>query len=220
MLSFAEEIYLLALNETTGKIEMPNKNIVLNNALVGAVLGELSFLSKIDSDAEFIYILNTEPTGRPIIDLVLEQLAALDGVKIPSANCIGSIFFSAAPLEEMVRTQLIEKGILKEEKGRILWVFPTRRYPIIDNREIKDVETRLREILLSDDIPDPRDTVLIGLAELCGLIEQILSPKEYQRCGERIALLSRMDLVTQKVRATIVEICNQFASPATWDAMM
>lgn len=220
MLSFAEEIYLLALNETSGKIEIPNKNIVLNNALVGAVLGELSFLNKIDSDAEFIYILNTDPVGRPVIDLVLEQLASLDGDKIPTANCIGSIFFSAAPLEDMVRNQLVEKGILKEEKDRILWVFPTRRYPIIDNREIKDVETRLREILLTDEIPDPRDTVLIGLAELCGLIEQILSPKEYQRCGDRIALLSRMDLVTQKVRATIVEICNQFASPATWDAMM
>jgi hypothetical protein len=220
MLSFAEEIYLLALDEESGRIEMPNKNIVLNNALVGAVLGELSFLGKIDSDNEFVYILNTERTGKPILDIVLEQLAELKDTKIPTDNCIGSIFFSAAPLEEMVRRELLEKGILKEEKGRILWVIPTRRYPIINNQEIKDVESRLRELILSDEIPDPRDTVLVSLADVCGLLEQILSPKEFKRSRERINTLARMDLVGQKVRTTIAEVCNQFNSPAAWDAMM
>jgi len=220
MLSFAEEIYLLSLNEETGRIELPSKNIVLNNALIGAVLGELSLLNKIDSDAEFIYILNTDPVNRPLLDLVLKQLSELKDTKIPIDNCIGNIFFSAAPLEDMVRNQLLTKNILKEEKGKILWVIPTRRYPVIDDCEIKDVERRLRELITSDDIPDPRDTILVSLAEVCGLLEQILSPKEYKRHTKRIRMLSNMDLVGQKVRETIAEICNQFTSPATWDSLM
>ena len=220
MLSFAEEIYLLALDEETGRIEMPSKNIVLNNALVGAVLGELSFLGKIDSDSEFIYILNTDRTGKPVIDAVIDQLAELQETKVPATSCIGSIFFSTAPLEELVRAQLVHKGILKEEKGRLLWVIPTRRYPVINNLEIKDVERRLHDIILSDELPDPRDTVLLSLADVCGLIEQILSPKDYKRCQPRIAQLAKMDIVSQKVREAIADICTQFSSPSAWDAML
>ena len=55
MLSFAEEIYLLSLDDITGKLIVPSKEIILNTVLVGAVLGELSFLNKVDTDLR-IYI--------------------------------------------------------------------------------------------------------------------------------------------------------------------
>ena len=43
MLSFAEEIYLLALDDVTGKISTYSEEVSLSYALIGAVLCELSF---------------------------------------------------------------------------------------------------------------------------------------------------------------------------------
>jgi len=48
MLSFAEEICLLALDERTGKAYKSSNEILLGYSLVGAILCELSFIKKID----------------------------------------------------------------------------------------------------------------------------------------------------------------------------
>lgn len=214
MLSFAEELYLLALDDVTGKLTIPNKDIVLNSALVGAVFSELSFLNKIDNDVEYLYVLNTEPTGRPILDFVLAALAKSDKEKMSTEDCLGQLLMDAKKIEQLVLKQLLEKGILKKEEEKILWIFPTRRYPIINNQEIKDVETRLRDLILGDELPDPRETVLVSLVHACDLFQEILSPKEYRRCEERIAAIAKMDLVGQKVQQLIIHINNSLSTIA------
>jgi len=212
MLSFAEEIYLLALDEDTGKIIIPNKDIVLGSALVGAVFSELSFLNKLDTDVENLYILNTEPTGRPVLDFVLEILAKSDIDKLSIEDCLGQLLMDVCEIENLVLKQLLNKNILKKEEDRILWIFPSHRYPIIDSVEIKDVETRLCELVKGDDIPDPKETVLVSLVQACGLFGEILSPREYKRCEERIKNLAKMDLVGQKVQQLIIHINNSLST--------
>ena len=79
---------------------------------------------------------------------------------------------------------------------------------MVDNKEIKNVEERLREIILGDEIPSPRDAVLIGLVYACNLFEEILSPKEKKRSEKRIQTLARLDLVDREVIDMIKEIKN------------
>jgi hypothetical protein len=62
-----------------------------------------------------------------------------------------------------VLERLVDKGILRIEDKRILWVFAVRRYPLLDDREIREVRARLRDLIDSDAIPDPEDAVLIAL---------------------------------------------------------
>ncbi len=85
-------------------------------------------------------------------------------------------------------------------------MFRTRKYPIIDDREEEEVKTRLRRVLLSDELPDPRDIVLICLIDACGLIGLVLSPDEADRCRQRIADLGRLDLIGQAVAKAVGEI--------------
>ena len=204
MLSFAEEIYLLALDDMTGKL--PPGNFILSSVLIGAVLGELSFLRKIDSDLKYIHILNTEPTRDPILDRTLASLKEMKAAKKPISDCLGILLPNAREIEGKVLDQLVEKKIVKEIEGKILWVIPTRRYPVIDNRQIKDVETRLRELVLGDDIPHPRETVLVSLVHICGFFSQILSPREFRRKEERIKNLARMDVVGRNIEKLIIDL--------------
>ena len=80
----------------------------------------------------------------------------------------------ASKTEDLVLNRLIDKGILKRIDERIFWVFHTRRYPVVNNKEIKNVEERLRELVLGDDIPEPREAVLVSLVYACNLFDDIL----------------------------------------------
>jgi hypothetical protein len=198
MLSFAEEIYLLALDETTGKPILNSRNIEMQSALVGAILGELSFTQRIDTDMENIYVLDKKPVGNPLLDDTLAVLAKEDEPQ-SLTFWIKELLSDARAIEAHVLQELIRKNILTEVETKILWVFPTRQYPVIDGRQLLNIETRLRNLVLSDEIPDPRETVLVSLVDACGLFPEILSPRELARSGERIALLARMDSIGRAV---------------------
>lgn len=214
MLSFAEEIYLLALDDVSGKVVIPSKEVVLSSALIGAALGELSFMGKIDSDEDNLIILNTEPVNNVVLDEVLSSLRAMETESLLISEALNNLLPKASKIEDLVLKSLLEKKILQKVEERILWVIPSKRYPVIDNREIKDVESRLRELITSDEIPDPRDTVLVSLVHACGLFGEILSHKDLQRCEERIETLAKMDLVGQKVLQLIVQINNTLSTIA------
>jgi hypothetical protein len=90
---------------------------------------------------------------------------------------------------------LVKKGIIKLVEKKILWVFETRRYPVIDDADEKEVKLRIINLLLSDEIPTPRDVVLICLADTCELFPIILNAREAERLAPRIAQIRRLDLI-------------------------
>ncbi len=196
MLSFAEEIYLLALDDMTGQTVLAGGQIALNQALVVGVLGELSFMHRLDADLESLMVLDASPTGNPILDTVLTPLRAAGLGSRSLRTCLDDLYRTASAIETLTREELVRKQVIKAVAGRVFWVIPSRRYPVIDNRELIDVERRLRAIVTDPEmIPDPRDAVLVSLVTACGLFPEILSPRELRRHQERIHQLSRLDLV-------------------------
>jgi Golgi phosphoprotein 3 len=209
MLTLAEEILLLALDEETGTIvDLPNYQT--NAMLVAAVLMDLALQNRIDTDVQNLQVISREPTRNPILDKIL-TLLPVPGQTQSVRTLLDRLSEQGEDIRELALSQLIEKRILKEENRRLLWVFKTRRYPMIDNREIKEVEGRLRDLVTGDDLPDPRDVVLISLVNICGLFDQILSPREWKRSQARIAQLSKMDLIGQQLSKSIQEIQRAMA---------
>ena len=132
MLSFAEEIYLLALDDVTGKVVITSKEVVLNSVLIGAVLSELSFLGRIDNDAENLYILNTDATDSPVLDEVLDVLRKSGKTEVSLSRCLQALLPESKNVEQLVLKELIGKGILKQVNEKVFWFFPSRRYPRMD----------------------------------------------------------------------------------------
>ena len=54
-------------------------------------------------------------------------------------------------------------------------MFPSQRYPTADPAADRDVKRRIMAVLFSDDIPDPRDAAIVGLADTTGLLRSLLS---------------------------------------------
>ena len=106
----------------------------------------------------------------------------LDGFLAQMATGRAPIALKMARLRRTVKKipdtalqRLIERGVLRREENRVLWVFGTRRYPMVENHEQQEVKLRIAALLMSDEIPDARDIVIVGLAEACGLLEHIFS---------------------------------------------
>ena len=209
MLSFVEEIVLLLHDDASGDfVELPQS--VFSVVIAGAALMDLAIRNRIDTDLESLTVVDRTPLGDDILDDVLATVVAAESKAAGTGPFdISAALYDAAAHAEIYRARalgrLIQRGILREENGRHLWVFRSRRYPVIDDTEQQEVRARLRHILLSDEIPDPRDIVLICLVAACSLLRFILSPDEIDGTAARVEQLRKMDLIGQAVTKSAAE---------------
>jgi hypothetical protein len=204
MLGFVEEIVLLQLDDSQGKfIALPLS--AGDVVLAGAALMELALNNRVDSDLKQLMLVDAKPTGDDILDDVLRQLAEIGG-EFSAAAALEQISLNGEKYQEMALKRLIAKGILREEDGRFLWVFHTRRYPVVDDTEQREVRARLRQLVLTDEIPDPRDVVLICLIDASGMLGLVLSRDEIAQTKTRVEQLGRLDLIGQAVTKAVAEI--------------
>lgn len=204
MLGFVEEIVLLQLDDSQGKfVALPLS--AADVVLAGAALMELALANRVDCDLEQLILVDPKPTGDDILDDALRQLGEAGG-NFSAAAALERISVNGEKYQAMALQRLLAKGILREENGRFLWVFYTRRYPVVDDTEQREVRARLRQLVLTDEIPDPRDVVLICLIEACGLLGLVLSPAEIANTKARVEQLSRLDLIGQAVTKAVAEI--------------
>ena len=204
MLGFVEEIVLLLLDDSHGQIvDLPTS--AAHVVVAGAALMELALRNRIDSDVKRLVVVDRAPTGDDILDDALARLSELGGeLTIPAA--LHGIAKHAENYREKSLNRLVEHRILRDDNGRFLWVSPTRQYPVIDNREQQEVRARLRQILLTDEIPDPRDIVLLCLVEASHLLGLVLSPEELAQTVTRVNQLTRLDLIGQAVHRAVADI--------------
>lgn len=205
MPTIAEEFLLLSHDEHSGRMLYASQPIT-QIALVGAVLMDLALCDRIDTDLQKLMLVDETPTGEPALDHVLSKIAGEKDKDRSIRDWIDHLSSEAEPVRELSLQRLIDRGILREEEGRFLWVFPTRRYPMVDDKEQTEVKLRIAQLLMSDDIPDARDIAILNLADACGLLHEIFSSQELSRLEERIEQLTRMDLIGQAVSSTIDEL--------------
>lgn len=197
MLTVSEEFLLLTLkDEDGGFVDIPLEH--QRAGFLGAAIMELGLEGRLDSDLNRVWVVDNTPTGNAALDLVLAKLSAPD-----FDSSAEKIIIQLIELGDHVRAdalkRLCDKNILIETEGRILWFLKTRRYPVIDGKEIREVKLRLLEVLLRDGLPSPRDVCLMSLAETCGIIRQIVPVSELKVAREKIAKFSKMELIGQNV---------------------
>jgi golgi phosphoprotein 3 len=212
MLTFAEELLLLSHDEKTGHFHNMDDAMP---ALAGAVLMELAIRDRIDTDLDKLMVVDGTPTGEPVLDGILAQMVAEPGTH-STDDWVDFLKHNGQEIHDAALARLIERGILRREEAKVLWVFGTRRYPLIENHEQQEVKLRIANLLMSDEIPDARDIVIIALAQSCGLLEHIFSTDELDSSKPRIEQIVRLDLIGQAVRAAIENLRAQTISLASY----
>ena len=205
MLRFPEELMLLILDDEDGKFaRVPDRQ--LRYALAGGVLMDLALENRIDTDLKQLMLVDPTPLGDSLLDPTLADIAAAKETHDARFWVERTALRSADAIRQDALDRLVERGILQRQEDRFLWVFRSRRYPVIDDRLEREVKLRIMEILFSDQIPTPRDVVIIGLAHACNLFEQILSAREVEHIAPRIDEVRRLDLISQAMSQAITDI--------------
>ena len=203
MLRFVEEITLLLLHDDDGRFaRVPSWS--LSYALAGGVLMDLAMENRIDTDLEHLILVDATPTGDSLLDPTLAEVAA--GEKHDARYWVEQTAERSDVIQQEALTRLIALGILERQEDRFLWVFRSRRYPMIDGQAEREVKLRIMSVLFSDEIPDPRDVVIICLADACGIFKELLSKRELEQAAPRIEQVRKLDLIGQAMTQAIHDI--------------
>lgn len=196
---------LLLLDDETGKpVGLPGPAGDL--ALAGAALMELALAGRIDTDLDALVVMDRRSLGDPLLDGVLARLAGAEAPRT-SRWWIAEVAKGAGALRATVTGRLVAGGVLRRVEDRFLWVFPERRYPKAEGRaETEEVRARLRGVILHDEIPDPRDSLLIGLARATGLVPLLLSEEETRRALPRVEQIAALEELSRSLSAATRDV--------------
>ncbi len=206
MLRFAEEIMLLLLDDQGGSF-VPLSDRSVHYALAGAVLMDLALENRIDADLRQLYVVSAELTGDPTLDATLADIVAEPRTREPR-YWVERVGERAAAIRAAALGRLVERGILKRQHGKFLWVFRARRYPVVDGQARQEAKLRILDVLLGDGVPDPRDVVLICLADACGIFGELLTKDELAQALPRFEQVRKLDLIGQAVTAAVADLDN------------
>jgi hypothetical protein len=203
MLRFVEEIILLLLRDEDGRfVRVPSWS--LDYAIAGGALMDLAMENRIDTDLENLFLVDATPVGDSLLDPILAEIEA--GEKRDARFWVEHTAEHAYSMREEALSRLVERGILERQEDRFLWVFRSRRYPAVDGKAEREVKLRIMAVLFSDEIPDPRDIVIICLADACGIFKQLLSRQELNRATDRIEQVRKLDLIGRAMSQAIHDI--------------
>ena len=204
MQTFAEELILLLTDEDGGLL--PIQKDALDCALAGAVLMDLAFAWRIDTDQRALVVNDCTPTGNPVLDRILARIAARAETADTRTWIRDLSVDEADAIREQALAGFVERGVLRRQDGKFPWIFHSRRHPAADGKAVRALGLRIGTVLHSDDIPDPRDIALISLLDACDILPDLYRAREIERCRPRIEQLRKMDLIGREVAGAIADI--------------
>jgi len=202
-LTLAEELLLVALDDERGTL-LPLPPFSMEVASAAALVMDLALLGRIDSDEQSLTVLSREPTGNALLDEVLAQISA-DPTTQSTAEWMNRLATGTETRDRII-AELVQRGVLQSVEKRLLWVFKTRVYPPTSGLEEREVKSRVMTLLNNEEIPDPRDSLLVGLLRGTTLLDALLSRTERHRLTARIDQIAEFEELNRSMSRTIGEL--------------
>lgn len=154
--ALAEELLLLAYDDTTGKATMPR--ISLDLGMAAAVLVELALAGRIAYADGSLTVIDPTPTSEPFSDDVLSRIAA-DTPHTP-ASWVQRLRHG---LRDRILADLCRQGVVRDVDETELGFIHVHRYPVVDSSVEAETRQRLADALTGAAAPDERTAALATL---------------------------------------------------------
>jgi len=192
-LNIPEEIALLALGED-GEVHPKIKSPKFDIVIASAILMDLAIHHRIDTDRVNIIPDKLEPLNDPILDVAIEEIKE-QNKPLPIKDWIADLSLMGQFFRDEIIKSLVSKGVLKIENKQVLWVFSKRVYPLVEDKEVKEVRARIRDLVFSDNIPEPKDIVILSIVKHSDLLDILFTDKELDDYKQRINQIAKMDMI-------------------------
>ncbi len=202
-LNIPEEVYLLSINED-GEQHPNFRNKKFDIIISSALLMEMAERHIIDTDLTYLIPDKLEKTGEEIFDTVIDEIISFND-KRPIIDWITHISIHGQYFRDEIITSLVRKSVLKIQDKKTLWFFSTRKYPLQNDQEVKEVRSRLRDLIFSDEIPEVRDLILLSILYHGELLDTVVTTSEKIKYADRISQISKMDFIGQTISKAVDE---------------
>ena len=199
-----EELILTLLNEESGYFhQVPGWD--LNCAIVGAVLAELSLRSRIDTDMDSLFLLDSTETGRPTLDPILKEIAG-DPVQRNAQFWIERLAHHAESIIDTTLDRLVDLKILEHHDGGF-WTLSRTAWQTgmfsssPEGTAVQFVKTRIGNAIFNNEIPEPRDVIIICLVNTCDVFRFMFQLDD--EAEERIQFICKMDLIGRSIAEAV-----------------
>ena len=203
-LSLPEELILMLLNEESGYFhQVPGWD--LNCTIAGAVLAELSLMGRIDTDVESLFLVDRTDTGDPALDPILEEIAGEPG-RHNTRYWIERLAPRAESVVDLTLDRLVDLKILEHHDGEFWTLSRTVLQaelsgPSPEGTAAQFVRTRISRAILNNEIPDPRDVIIIALIDTCDVFRFMFQLDD--ETEQRIQAICRMDLIARSIAEAV-----------------
>ena len=215
-LSLTDELILVLLNEQNGYFhQVPGWD--LNCAVVGAVLAELSLLSRIDTDMEALHLVDATETGDPALDPVLKEIAE-EPDRRNAQYWIERLVLHAESVIDLDFGPPGRSGHPGTSQRRFLYAGFDQTARDTEHGSSREgtagqfIKARIGEVILTDSIPHPRDVIVISLVNTCDVLRFIFELDE--EAERRIETICRMDLIGRSIADAVRAQHRQPPAPA------
>ncbi|WP_366180770.1 GPP34 family phosphoprotein [Actinomyces timonensis] len=220
------ESLLLLLTEDSGRPEGWSSDNDL--MLRGALLSDLMLAGRIEADTARtarrprMRIVDTTPTGHPVLDDALAALSAKNGKRISSA-----ITWDDLRAHDAAGASLVKAGVLTESAAPGAAADPTApagasaapsaipAFPTSDPRPEAELRERLYGEIAGTRAPDAADSALLALLQSTGAAWRILRAERtgLRRSGlaQRIEEIAEQAPVTAAIKEAITSISSAVA---------
>nr|WP_246401531.1 GPP34 family phosphoprotein [Jiangella mangrovi] len=202
----AEDLLLLSYDDESGKATFDGTR--LEYSLAGALLLELSMLGKVDVAGEGeavkrdrLVVRDASPVGDDVLDHALTELSDDEGKK--PKNVLGQL--RKGTRDRLLR-RLADRGLLREEEGRVLGIFPTTRWPAADATHEAGVRQRLHDVLVTGLEPDPRTAALVSLLLAVDGVNKVVPSDDRRAVKRRAKEISEGAWAADAVKRAVQEV--------------
>lgn len=184
MTLIAEDLLLLLLNDETGKFLVDSTR--LDRVLAGGLLVELALAGRVTPAAEGeavkkgrLVARDGAPTGDELLDRTLSRLAAKP---VKPERAVEQL---TKGLRRELLTRLAGSGLLREQRGRTLGIFPTTSWPAIDTAHETQLRAELSEVLLAGRQPSERTAALVSLLAAVDRAAKVIAAEDRRAVKRR-----------------------------------
>jgi hypothetical protein len=181
MVTLAEDLYLLADDEATGRPLIDQSHLELG--LAGSLLLDLALRRRIALVDARLTVASASPTGEPLLDGALTRIVRDDRTHGPDHW----VRHLARGARRAAQDHLLEVGVLQRDDHTILRVIRVHRTHETDGRLHHELVKHLHDAVVLDHAPSPETTALALLALAIGLERHLFPRVDRRVVGRRLA---------------------------------
>lgn len=204
MLTLPEKLMLLALDDEKGTVVF-SASTALPYGLAGSLLIELQLNGKINLSNGKVEVVDETGTGDELLDQAINLIKSSKKKK-DVKYWVQKVQSGIKDLEPIIVEGLISKGILRSEKHKILWVFPTERFPLSNVSSEQEIRNRIFQVVMLKNNPSDEDIALLSLVNACDLYHEVFAKEHRKTAKKRVKEIISEEKVGQAVSSVVAEI--------------